>query len=300
MPAGSESAFHEVLRAAIDRRGLPLERVAAHLRSRGHTISIATLSYWQSGRSAPSRSTSLRALGALEQILDVPRGELARHVPTPPAAPAAKAPLAMADVSVQTALLDSLARELALSWDEGLETISLQARYFVDETGHATHLHSRETVLVTKPGALHAIGAFHPAKGVHIEISALLGCAVACSAARVEDSVCVAGLRFPAVRAGSPHVIEFEIAYDTSGLTLPPHDHGLLGIVSPAREAYLEINFTPGAIPRTVRAIERVGDATTVAPLELTHPTVAIGRAPFGPGEIVIEWDLPGDGIGHS
>ena len=105
--------FHEALRIAVEARGLALERISAHLHARGHTISIATLSYWQSGRSLPGRPASLRALGALESILDVPRGHLAGLLPGPPPAAAAPiTPLALAPVLPAPERLDRIVAHL--------------------------------------------------------------------------------------------------------------------------------------------------------------------------------------------
>ena len=55
-------SFAEVLTAAIQGRGLSLERIRARLDAAGVPVSIATLSYWQSGRSLPTRSRSSSAM----------------------------------------------------------------------------------------------------------------------------------------------------------------------------------------------------------------------------------------------
>ena len=54
--------FPEALRAAIQVKGLSLERLHHKLKTRGAPISITALSYWQSGRRRPERPESLRAL----------------------------------------------------------------------------------------------------------------------------------------------------------------------------------------------------------------------------------------------
>ncbi len=65
-------SFADVLRLAIDARGLSLERITDHLAGRGVSVSAATLSYWQSGRSVPGRKSSLAALPHLEAVLGLP------------------------------------------------------------------------------------------------------------------------------------------------------------------------------------------------------------------------------------
>lgn len=78
--ADDAPGFAESLREAIARRGLSLERIRQQMAERGSRVSVATLSYWQSGRSKPERSASLAAIGHLEEILEVSRGHLASHI----------------------------------------------------------------------------------------------------------------------------------------------------------------------------------------------------------------------------
>ncbi|WP_434599847.1 helix-turn-helix domain-containing protein [Streptomyces sp. A5-4] len=65
-----------MLREALRRRGLSLERIRDRLHAQQINVSLATLSYWQSGRSQPERHQSLRAVDALEPMLDLPAGTL--------------------------------------------------------------------------------------------------------------------------------------------------------------------------------------------------------------------------------
>ncbi|PCG84730.1 transcriptional regulator [Streptomyces sp. WZ.A104] len=74
--ATGADTFPGALREALNRRGLSLERVSERLRVRGITISQATLSSWQRGRSQPERARSLRAVDVLEEILELPSGAL--------------------------------------------------------------------------------------------------------------------------------------------------------------------------------------------------------------------------------
>ncbi|MET7270915.1 XRE family transcriptional regulator [Streptomyces flaveolus] len=69
-------AFALAFREAVQRRGLSLDRVRERLAAQGISISLATLSYWQRGRSQPEQAHSLRAVDALETILGLPAGTL--------------------------------------------------------------------------------------------------------------------------------------------------------------------------------------------------------------------------------
>ncbi|MFC5289385.1 XRE family transcriptional regulator [Actinokineospora guangxiensis] len=73
--------FATALRAAIAQSGVTLERLAADLRERGTPVSLATLSYWCSGRSRPERAGSLAALAELEDLLGLSANGLRRLLP---------------------------------------------------------------------------------------------------------------------------------------------------------------------------------------------------------------------------
>ena len=75
--------FAEALRLAIRARGLGLDRIRYRLRAKGSSISLATLSHWQSGRCRPERTESLLVLKNLEEVLGVPAGSLARLLGRP-------------------------------------------------------------------------------------------------------------------------------------------------------------------------------------------------------------------------
>ncbi|MDN5570819.1 MAG: hypothetical protein L0G22_06125 [Propionibacteriaceae bacterium] len=77
--------FATRLRAAMAARNLPLDRLQAHLGAAGVPVSAATLSYWRSGRSRPSRRQSLDAVAELERILLVTPGHLSAPLAERPA-----------------------------------------------------------------------------------------------------------------------------------------------------------------------------------------------------------------------
>ena len=74
--------FSEVLSRAVQARGLSLDRIRARLEAAGVPVSNATLSYWQSGRSLPTRARSLRTLVELEAILQLEPGTLIELIRT--------------------------------------------------------------------------------------------------------------------------------------------------------------------------------------------------------------------------
>lgn len=77
----AQRPFHDVLSEAVQARDLTLERLSARLKALGTPVSIATLSYWQSGRSLPTRARSIKALEHLEAILQLSPGHLVSALP---------------------------------------------------------------------------------------------------------------------------------------------------------------------------------------------------------------------------
>ncbi|GGS15239.1 helix-turn-helix domain-containing protein [Actinokineospora fastidiosa] len=68
--------FPAVLDRTIERSGMSLEHLQRRLSQRGIRVSLSTLSYWRRGRTRPERPESLRAVEAMEDVLDLPRGHL--------------------------------------------------------------------------------------------------------------------------------------------------------------------------------------------------------------------------------
>lgn len=62
------------LSQALTERKLPLDRVRSRLAEQGLAVSVATLTYWSTGRSVPSRSSSLAVVSALEEVLGTSPG----------------------------------------------------------------------------------------------------------------------------------------------------------------------------------------------------------------------------------
>ena len=91
------AAYAAAVRDAIAAHGLPLRELAEELVCAYPSLasSVATLSAWQSGSSAPPRTGAGRdRVLALERVLGLPLGELALRLPGGPAVPAPRPPTA--------------------------------------------------------------------------------------------------------------------------------------------------------------------------------------------------------------
>src|ERR1700760_2644743 len=122
--------FPDALRAAIKGSGLSLDRIQHRLQLRGVTISVATLSYWQSGRRRPERPESLDALRHLEAVLRVPPNALTALLgpPRPRGRRRHNGRLLPLDVLWGSANLGSLLSRVNTSCDGILARISQHAR----------------------------------------------------------------------------------------------------------------------------------------------------------------------------
>lgn len=74
---GAGREFATRLSRAVAERGVSLHGLRADLRAGGLDVSVATLSYWSTGRSLPTRGRSLEVVQALESLLGLPPDHLA-------------------------------------------------------------------------------------------------------------------------------------------------------------------------------------------------------------------------------
>jgi hypothetical protein len=110
------AVFAAAVRAAVTARGLSLRELDARLVATYPQLasSVATLSAWQTGTSAPPRTPSGRdRVLALERCLGVPAGDLALLVPGSGAVLPARAPARSADLGARHARLAHLVTTLA-------------------------------------------------------------------------------------------------------------------------------------------------------------------------------------------
>lgn len=169
--------FAGALRQAVQASGLTLERIRHRLCRRGLTVSVATLSYWQRGRSRPR---SREVVVALEEILQVPPGTLTELLDDPaPTAPAVRPGPVAGPAGAAERLRRArelwpdperyawLVGQLDRSGDHRLERLSIHDVYRLDESGRSWTLSVR-TVLraagddIDRVVCVHQTGAADP------------------------------------------------------------------------------------------------------------------------------------------
>lgn len=146
----ADEPFSTVLSRAIQRRNLTLERLSSRLRSLGTPVSIATLSYWQSGRSIPTRAKSLKAVEHLERILSLPPGYLMNALPgdgTNRWDPLAVLP---PDQRIYAVL-----EQMGLDLNRHLAILTVQDSLRLSNGGFTQHQTTRQLVRAEEDGVVH-------------------------------------------------------------------------------------------------------------------------------------------------
>lgn len=166
--------FAGALRQAVQASGLTLERIRHRLCRRGLTVSVATLSYWQRGRSRPR---SREVVVALEEILQVPPGTLTELLDYPaPTAPAVRSGPVAGPAGAAERLRRArelwpdperyawLVGQLDRSGDHRLERLSIHDVYRLDESGRSWTLSVR-TVLRAAGDDIDRVVCVHQVAG---------------------------------------------------------------------------------------------------------------------------------------
>jgi hypothetical protein len=139
--------FEEALRAAVAASGLSLDRIQDRLKRRGSRISVATLSFWQSGRYRPERASSLLVLAELEKVLGVPPESLAALIGPPRPRGRLKAATDGRGLEANSELgvkdMSSALRRVDTRWDEALTRLSMHCRLELDERGRERRMYNR-------------------------------------------------------------------------------------------------------------------------------------------------------------
>ncbi|MFB9902519.1 hypothetical protein [Allokutzneria oryzae] len=308
LPAETELAellrtgpFPAALRAAIQASGLSLDRVQYRLRSRGASVSVATLSNWQSGRRQPEGDASFAVLANLEGVLGLPASSLralvgpprprGRYAPSTISAPAMEAMWSAKD------RLTSLLSTVDTSSDALLTRLSQHDLVEVDANGAQRGVRVRQVLRADADGVDRWVVVYSPGhpRGAAAELVPLRHCGLGRGA--VDDSgLMVAELLFDVPLArGETIMMEFELV-NPPGVVARTSDVFSRKFRRPVRDYLSEVQFDPAALPRRCAQISAPLEqptqfrrkALTVSPAGAAH-AVALD---FGPGTFGIHWDM--------
>jgi transcriptional regulator with XRE-family HTH domain len=296
-PADAPAPFPATLRSAIADSGLTLDRILERLRARGVSLSVSTLSLWQTGRCRPERIDSLRALAVLEEVLNVSAGGLSallgaprprgRHLPD-----RAKAAPGLAETWRSTPEASPW-DDVDTRWDATLTRLSSHSRLTVDAERCERSLWSRRLLRAEVEGADRwiVVGRTDPA-GPPPDLQAGPGCRVGRVVHVAQEGLLVAELLFGhRLARGETALVEYALHYAPG---LRPSTRFGARLHRATRERLVEVCFDPAARPRRCCAYR--SSSLDAAPRERalrldrtgSVHAVALGA---GPGRFGIRWE---------
>ncbi|MCX4525249.1 hypothetical protein OG982_06020 [Streptomyces sp. NBC_01551] len=292
--------FHVALRAALTARGLPLHRVQHRLAARGIKVGVTSLSYWQQGARRPSRPESLRAVRALEQILELPGGTLSRLLAAPEGLAPGTTPRPpgrsyRALVSVGAAVEELLAG-MELPTDGGLHTVGHHERVRIGPGGELLGRASQHVVRAHRDGVDRYLAVHHGDPGcdpARVRVRAEENCRTGRVRWHREAEVLVAELLFDArLRAGDTYVFGYGFE-DGTGDRCTEY---VRGFSYSGGQYVLQVRFDEAALPVRCRRFSRSGPGAPRGALaDLTpsgrHRSVHLVEPAVRRGLLGIAWD---------
>ncbi|MGW0363542.1 hypothetical protein [Streptomyces sp. NPDC002990] len=290
--------FHLALRAALAARGLPLHRVQHRLAARGIKVGVTSLSYWQQGARRPRHAESLRAVGALEEILELPQGALLRLLATPEpdlgdARPAARSYRALVSVG---AAVERLLAAMELPSDGGLHSVGHHERVRIGPAGELRARESQQIVRAHRDGIDRYLAIHHGDPGCdasRVEVTAYENCRTGRVRSCQEAGVVVAELLFDArLRRGDTYVFGYGVEDGTGARS----SEYVRGFSYAGGQYMLQVRFDEAALPVRCRRFARTGPrAPRTGLTDLTpsgrHRAVHLVEQSVHRGIIGIGWD---------
>ena len=289
--------FPEALRAAVAASGLSLDRIQDRLARRGATVSVATLSSWQSGRFRPERPSSMAVLAALEEVLGLPGEALAallgpprprgRWLPSPSNQLGLAATWAGAN-DVRTAL-----RLVDTRWDDSLARISCHTRLDLDAQGRERTLRSRQVLRAECDGPDRWITVYQlDDPGLPPRLQVQPPCRTGRVIESAESGLLVAEVVFDRpLSRGDTVIVEYTLEHHSPR----PYSEFMQSTLHvPVREYVMEVRFDPQALPATCHSF-RTAEPGSRPQERLLRPdaigavhSVALGA---GPCRLGIRWN---------
>ncbi len=284
--------FSLALHTALSTRGLALHRARQRLAERGIRVGVTTLSYWQRGIRRPDRLESLRAVTALEDVLDLPEDALSRLLEP---RDVAGHPVGRRYSTLIGSEVGHLLAALEAPQDGGLHTV-MQYESVVIDGGRRLALRETQQVVRTHRDGIDRYVAIHV--GEHgcateqVRVTGLGNCRVGRVRRSEEAGLVVAELLFDTrLRTGETTVLRYRFE-DGTGETSREYSRGFVYAGIPYA---LQVAFDGAALPVRCRSFTRASTSVPATPLaDLTlnaHGTVHVFDPEAGPGHLGVCWD---------
>jgi transcriptional regulator with XRE-family HTH domain len=294
----AQGPFHLALRAAIQARGLGLDRLRHRLLARDLNVSTTSLSYWQHGRTQPEHPKSIEAVAALEEILNLPAGSL-RALLGPRRARGPRS-LRVKQRRPETVLgggaaLKELCDRLPLAREHNMDVVTQQVTATIDEhgrdAGHAVTMLAR----ARRNNVDRHIAMFRGDPGCDIDAVRVIAhrdCVVGRIVRHRREPVLLAEILFGVtLDQGDTHLLDFEVI-DGTGERAMCYGHGFR---YPVEHYTLQVRFDSQLLPRRVfqfaqsrlgTELRETGDVMLNSWL-----TAQISQSHVEPGALGIGWE---------
>ena len=275
--------FHVALRRAVRERGLTLERLRAHLARRGLRVGLSSLSDWQTGRSLPGRADSLRVVAALEEVLELGPGALARLLSGP------EGRRRVGEVGVVADLLD----RMGAPGGQSLDVISQHHKVTLDTDGRTADIWSRTVVRAPRDGLDSYVGCFFDDCDPSLfRVEPLGNCRLGRRLEHPDEAAVAYELVFgESLGRGDTWVFDMRLTNQGSNLC----SEFAFAFRHPYAQYVLEVRFDPSAPPRNLSAFSHEdvgGDRQTLRNLSLSeHGTAHLVASAVDSGVLGIAWD---------
>ncbi|WP_051791044.1 helix-turn-helix domain-containing protein [Amycolatopsis jejuensis] len=261
--------FHRALAEAVDRRGLSLSRLRAHLAAHGVSVAESTLSYWQRGLRSPSTPRSLDVVRALEAVLGLPPDSLVVLIGPHRSGVEVDRRPSLPELQHSWAETCALREELCAT-PGASENADLDVATVVDELalgaeGRTEEISSTMVVRARRPGPDSFLVTHQDEDGSDVTATTIVA-VDGCRVGRVRRSVQSAGMVFEllfdrSLAAGETHTFGFTLRPAAS--VRPDSFHR---IVRSRMSAYLlRLHFDPAALP--ARCLRTIRPREDLAPL---------------------------------
>ncbi|GAA1939574.1 hypothetical protein [Amycolatopsis minnesotensis] len=294
-----QGPFDVALRAAIVARGLSLDRIQDRLSRQGVQISLATLSYWQSGQRRPERATSLRAVEHLEEVLELPRDALRDLLgPRPPRGTKDTGLPGLADLWPSKPEVSRLLGDVPVNPDTSLRRLTLHDRVMVGPDGRESSVRCTQVMRAERGGPDRALLVFEWDGDANDPptVSGLRNCRLGKVVTSEASCLFAAELLFErALCHGETVLIEFEVRNPRRGLAEPAVTESYFRrFRRSVREYLLEVCFDPAAIPQRCRHFtappgESAPESVRSLKIGVSDSVLVLARD-FGPGHFGVRW----------
>ncbi len=269
-----------------------------HLSRRGVKVGVTSLSYWQQGARRPQRPESLRAVRALEEILQLPEESLIRLLADVDEGTAERRPAARSYRSLVEAdgVLAGLLAELDAPADGGLHTLGLHERVRIGARRELVDREAHHIVRAHRDGVDRFLAVYHGDPGCTPElmrVQALENCRTGRVRLHHDTGVLVAELLFDTrLRSGDTFLFRHAVEDGTAGVSREyARGFGLAG-----GQYALQVGFEGSRLPvRCHRFVQHSAAAPRsgrqALPLSPLHHSAHLVEPRLRTGIVGIGWD---------